>query len=111
MTTLQKSFALDPHGPQRLHLSWETAWNSIDINNITIRMDDQILGTIPTKTELRAGRTFQLPDGSALLVQWADDGRSGVGWRLLRDGQPISGSFSDPFPKIQKAAQAVFIVA
>lgn len=83
----REEYPLIPSGPKRLEISWENPFARYD-KNITISIDDQVVGTVPRREHLEAGREFSLPDGSVLNVRLGDDGEL----QLLRDGQPLPGT-------------------
>lgn len=57
------TLALDKGGPKRVELEWGFAFK-----NLRVRVDGVELGTIATKAELEAGRSFVMSDGSSLMV-------------------------------------------
>jgi hypothetical protein len=100
----KQSYALEPNGPKRLQISWGTFWK-----NITVTLDGSLIGTIPDQKALRQGRQFTLPDGSTLSVQFSQN-LAGAELRVLRNGQPLPGSASDPESRLKVAAGVIFFV-
>lgn len=101
----QKSFALDPGGPERLEVSWQGAFKSL-----TLGLDGQPVASFEDPKELKDPQRIALPDGSTLEVQLAS-----VFFlpelRLVRDGEPVPGSASDPATRHAAAWQMVAAVA
>ena len=60
----RQKFALEPGAPKRLELSWGWQWRTL-----TIHLDGSHIGSFANKTQLLAGQTFSLDDGSSLQVQ------------------------------------------
>lgn len=102
---MKQSFALEPGGPKRLQVSWGLAWKEF-----TVRLDGQVVGTIPTQKELWAGREFALPDGSTLSVRLAQQALTPV-LELRRNGAPLPGSGTDPGQQVRTAAGIVYFLA
>lgn len=103
----QRTYALEKDGPKRLEISWKGLWK-----NLTIRLDGNTVGTIPGQKELSAGQEFHLPDGSTLKVQLVTVKKfSAAELQVLRNGQPLPGSASNPETKIKGAYGVVFFIA
>lgn len=100
----KQQFALEKGGPKRLEISWGAFWK-----NTTVTLDGNVIGTIPERESLRAGQEFTLPDGSTLRVQLVQK-VSSAGLHVLRNGQPLPGSASDPEARLKGSAIAVFVV-
>jgi hypothetical protein len=83
----KQAFAIEPNGEKRLIIAWKGVWNQV-----TIFLDKKWIGTIPDKKALTSGREFSLPDGSSIKVLL--DNKNGL--NVLRNGQPLSGSATDP---------------
>ena len=101
----KQQLALDPGGPKRLVISWKGMWKSL-----TVSLDGRELGVIPDKATLKAGQDFPLPDGSLLHVQLLQKPFQ-VELQVLRNGQPLPGSASDPGGKLKLAYGVIFFVA
>ncbi len=101
----KQRFALETNGPKRLEISWGMFWR-----NITVRLDGQVVGTVPSKKELSQGYDIFLPDTSLLSIKLA---RTFITQELqvLRNGQPLPGSASDPQSRIKAAANVLFFIA
>lgn len=101
----KQRFALEANGPKRLEISWGMFWR-----NITVRLDGQVIGTVPSKKELAQGYDIFLPDTSLLNIKLA---RTFVTQELqvLRNGQPLPGSASDPQSRVKTAANVIFFIA
>jgi hypothetical protein len=101
----RKKYALEPGGPERLELSWGAGWK-----NLTVSIDGKSVGAVADPKELKAGREFSLEDGSTLRFQTAQSFLTPELW-ILRSGQPVPGSTSDPAERLRSAAGMVFFVA
>lgn len=100
-----RSYALQPQGPKRLELSWGGLWK-----NFTVKLDGIPVGTIANAQALRAGQQFGLPDGSLLKVQLVQSFFSSE-LRVLRDGQPLPQSDSDPRRRLKNAYGVLYFIA
>ena len=101
----KQSYALEKDGPKRLEVSWRGLWK-----DCTVRLDDNVIGTVPGQRELKAGQEFPLPDGSVLAVQLVSKFTT-TELRILRDGEPLPGSGSDPVERLKLAYSMIFVVA
>ena len=101
----KQAFALERDGPKRLEVSWKGRWK-----DVAIQLDGETIGTIPGQKELSAGQEFQLPDGSILTVQLIKK-LTAVELQLLRDGQPLPGSATDPETMLKGAYVILFFIA
>ena len=101
----KKSFALEPAGEQRLDVSWTRGWN-----DVTISLDGNSIGVIPNQKALSEGQEFQLTDGSIVKIQLVNkfDFKE---LQVLRNGQPLPGSASDPETRLNEASKIVYFVA
>jgi len=99
-----RKYALERGGPQRLEISWKGNWK-----NLTVRLDGEEIGSIADRKELKAGREFSLPDGSTLKMQLT--GTFNPQLQILRNGEPLPGSASDPVQKLKTAYMTIFFVA
>lgn len=100
-------YALESGGPRRLEISWGAFWR-----DFTIKLDGNPIGTISGQKELKAGREFTLPDDSILRIQLVQSSTSAVpDLEVLRNGEPLPGSASDPAQKLKLAYGMVFFVA
>lgn len=67
MSQYKRSFALEPDGQPRLHITWEGNY-FFHHYPIQVSLDGHLLGEIPDKAALIQGQTFHLPDGQPLTV-------------------------------------------
>ncbi len=98
-------FALEPGGPKRLEITSGAFWT-----NVNIRLDDVLVGQIPSKSELIEGRSFPLSDGSELHVKLAQSFGS-VELQVTRNGKPLPGSTSDPATRVATAGYIIYFIA
>lgn len=96
-----QNYALERGGEKSLEISWKGRFLNVDV-----RFKGNLLGTIPNKKELQKGQIFQLPDETSLLVQMIQSEL-----RVLRDGQPLPGSISDPASRLKLSFQIIFFIA
>jgi hypothetical protein len=101
----KQQLSLEPGGPKRLVITWKGLWR-----NTSVSLDGRELGVIPDKDSLKAGRDFALPDGSGLHVQLHQRPYQ-TELQVLRNGQPLPGSASDPASKLKLSYGAIFFVA
>lgn len=102
MPTLR--YALEPNGPKRLELAWEGAYDQF-----TIKLDEQEIGRVPDRKALAAGHQFPLPDGSTLMVRAAGTALANE-LRVLRNGQPLPGSATDPEIRLRNVYQVLYLI-
>jgi hypothetical protein len=98
-------YALAKGEPRRFVLSWSGFW--LVIKNLTIHLDGDEIGSIPSVDELKSEREFNLDNGT-LKVKF--DGRGLDGWKfkVSKDEQLL---VADPTPKLRNACIAIFIGA
>jgi len=101
----KQMYALEPGGPKQLEISWKGMWK-----DFTVKLDDQVIGGLSGQKELKAGKQFTLPDGSTLSTQLVQK-MSSAELQVLRNGQPLPGSSSDPESRLKNAYGMVFFVA
>ena len=101
----KQKYALEERGEKRLEISWKALWK-----DTTIKLDGNPVGVIPNQKELTAGKTFKLPDGSKLSIQLVRK-FSAAELQLLRNGQPLPGSATDPVFKHKLAYGVVYFIA
>ncbi|MFN2110692.1 MAG: hypothetical protein ACK2UI_13590 [Anaerolineae bacterium] len=99
------TYALEPGGSKRLEISWKGMYK-----DFMVKLDDEVIGELSGQKELKAGRQFALPDGSSLSVQLVQKLYSAE-LQILRNGQPLPGSSSDPENRLKNAYGMVFFVA
>lgn len=100
----RRRYALTRGEPKRVEVS-----SRFFRSDLTIRFDGNIIGTIPTRQELKAGREFSLGDGSVLQVQLVQNFLN-THLRVLRNGQPLPGSPSDPFQILKTTYGVIFFI-
>jgi tetratricopeptide (TPR) repeat protein len=88
-------------GPKRIRLTWGTFWN-----NLKVDMDGQEILNFRNKQELQTGKTFDLADGSKLMVV-LDKNKLYV----ARNSRPLPGSAFDNTRKHSSATGAVVFVS
>lgn len=98
-------YALEPGGPKRLEISWKGLWK-----DFTVKVDEQRVGTLDGLNVIKEGQQFTLPDGSVLNVRLVQK-FPGSELQILRDGQPLPGSASDPETRFKNAYGMVFFIA
>ncbi len=100
----KQSYALEPDGPKRLEITWSGIYRKV-----TVQLDGRTLGTIPDQKALASGQEFRLPDGSRLHVQLVSSLLS-TELRILRNGQPLPGSPSDPHARLRNAYLLIYVI-
>jgi hypothetical protein len=100
-----KRFALSRNGPKEIELRWGLGWK-----NFTVHHHGNVIGTVSKQSELIEGRSFSLPDGSALSVK-LKTGIGHAGLEVLHNGKPIPGSDADPVQKIKTAFGILLFLA
>jgi hypothetical protein len=101
----KQSFALEAGKEKRLEISWHGMWK-----DMTISFDGKIVGVIPNQKALSSGQEFTLVDGSILKIQLVSVFMN-TQLRVLRNGQPLPGSSSDPQTNLRNSYQAVYFIA
>lgn len=99
------SFALEEDGEKRLEVSWKGLYK-----DVTVSLDGNSVGVIPDQKALSAGQEFRLFDGSTLKVQLVNKFMA-TELQVLRNGQPLPGSSSDPQARLKNAYYMVYFVA
>jgi len=94
-----RKYALRKGEPPRLEVSFHKEYD-----NLTIRIDGEVIESELMRMDLISGKTIQLEDGSMLKVQLITNYRHPE-LSLLLDGKPLPGSASDP-EHILSVAQA-----
>ncbi len=100
----KQAFALEAGGPKRLEVTWGGIYR-----NVTVKLDRRTLGTIADQRALAKGKDFRLPDGSKLHVQLVSTFLVSE-LRVLRNGEPLPGSPSDPQARLRNAYLLVYAV-
>jgi hypothetical protein len=97
-------YALDQGGPRRLEVSWKGNWNEV-----TVRLDDNVVGMIADIEQLKEGRDFQLEDGTSLKVQLKH--KSFFPFiSILKDGQPLPSPGPEPAKRLGYAYKITFLI-
>ena len=99
----KQSYALERGGGDALEISWRSYFH-----NMEIRLNGNLIGTIPDRKKLNEGQIFQLPDGSALKVQLVKTWLSSVQLRVLRNDKPLS---SGPTSKLVDSVFLIYFIA
>ncbi len=101
----KQSFALEAGGQKRLEVSWKGLYK-----NIAVALDGNAIGMIPDQKTLQKGQEFRLVDGSTIKVQLVNKFYS-TELQVLRNGQPLPGSASDPETRLKNAYLMVYFIA
>jgi hypothetical protein len=101
----KQSFALETGGEKRLEISWKGLYK-----DVTVSLDGNSVGIIPNQKALSAGQEFRLIDGSTIKVQLVSKLIS-TEMQVLRNGQPLPGSSSDPQARLKTAYGVVYFIA
>jgi hypothetical protein len=96
-----RRYALNRGEPKRLEML-----SPVKGVPLTIRLDGQEVGSIRTRDQLQRGQTFLLSDGSKLRVELAKNQLL-----VLRNGQPVPGSPSDPQVRLRNSYGCLFALA
>ena len=96
-----RRYPLERGKPKRVKISWSPSSSPY----LTIRLDREMVGTILTKRDAEKGQVFSLMDGSELHVQFVNDNV-----QVLKDGQPLPGSPSDPFHRLKITCRLIFFL-
>jgi len=97
-------YALEKGGPKRLEVSWKGNWNEI-----TVRLDGSLIGSIADIEQLKEGKEFQLEDGTSLKVQL--ERKSIFPFiNILKDGQPLPSPGPEPAKRLGFAYKITFLI-
>lgn len=94
-----QQLALERGGLKRLKISWKAMWKEFRVS-----VDGTEVGSFKDKSELQAGREFELPDGSRLQVQLTKV------LELRHDGKPVPGSALDPVARLKVSWFLLFFI-
>lgn len=100
-----REFALEAGGPKRLVIRWQGNWNQVEIV-----VDQQVLGTFENQAALKRGADFSLPTGGTLHVQLLKSFAQAE-LQVLRDGNALPDSDSDPERQVSAASGMFYLVA
>jgi hypothetical protein len=92
-------YALEPHGKKSVEISIGSRWG-----NTSIRLNGDLIGTVDTRKELKAGKEFTLQDGSTLKVKLA---KSNL--QVFRNGELLSGG-KDPARRLRMCCGAIYVL-
>ncbi|MFO0722525.1 MAG: hypothetical protein U1E65_02000 [Myxococcota bacterium] len=101
----KREFALEAGGPKRLCLRWKGLWKEIQLE-----LDGKVVGTIAGQAELKNGKSFTLPDGSAVHVQLVT-GFGSAELQVTKNGDPLPGSGGHPEERLRQAVNVIFFIA
>jgi hypothetical protein len=101
----KQAYAIAAGDKKRLEIAWKMGWK-----DITVSFDGNTIGTIPDQQALSAGQEFPIPDGSTIKIQLVSK-FSSKALQILRNGQPLPGSASDPLTQVKSAYQIAYFVA
>ncbi len=97
------AYAFEPNGTKRLELSWGLFWK-----NFTISLDGQQVATLQP-ADVKQGHEVPLPDGTTLRVQ-LKRGFANAGLEVLRNGQPLPGTSTDPATQVKTAGYVLYFL-
>ena len=95
-----RKYSLRRGDSKRIAISWSSSYTPY----LVVRLDGKIIGTIPSKEALAAGREFRLDDGSLLRVRGAYSEL-----HVSRNNQPLPGSSSDPLQTLKSTYWTIFV--
>ena len=97
-------YALDAKGPARLEVSWASEFIQYE-KDLTIRLDDEVIGTFPSREDLLTGQQLRLPDGTVLAIQLDHNKRL----LLLHESRPLPGT-PDPLRDLKWTYAMFFLL-
>lgn len=80
--------------------------SSAYLNNMEVRMNGNLIGTIPNRRKLNEGQIFKLSDDTALRIQYV---KNEV--RVLWNDEPVPGSPSDPAARLAQSSGSIYFIA
>jgi len=84
-------YPLERDGAPRLEVSWSNGYRTLKV-----RVDDVVVARSDV-ADLRRGRTFEMPDGRPLAIVMQR------GIAIWLDGEPIPGTYADPWIRVKSA--------
>jgi len=101
-----RKFALQKGEEARLVISWRGIWK-----DIRVLLDGEELGTIGGSAEIKAGKEFTLPGRQGTLRVQLVQTFGSAELQVLRNGQPLPGSGSDPEVQFKGAWGILLFIA
>lgn len=100
-----KAFSLD-NGKQ-LEISWDEGWE-----NVSVRINNEVISTISNPRDIKAGKDIQLPDGSTLNLHVFQSKllSSSTSLQVLVNGKQVTGSGSEDDIKFKDATGCIFTI-
>lgn len=99
------SYAFEKGGPKKLEIAYKGLYK-----NLTVTVDGRQVGEFTEQKELTSGKSFTLKDGSLLKVQLVSN-FAGTELRVLRNGQALPDSASNPETRVKTAWGVLFFIA
>ena len=101
-----RKFALQKGEEPRLEIRWRGIWKEI-----RVLLDGAEIGEIGGSAELKAGKEFRLPGGQGTLRVQLVQTFGSAELQVLRNGQPLPGSGSDPEVQLKGAWGILMFIA
>lgn len=101
-----KAFSLD-NGSQ-LEITWKGGWK-----NVSVQLNNEVIGTISNSRDIKAGKDIQMPDGSTLNLHVFQSKllSSSTSLQVLVNGKQVKGSGTEDEIKYKDATGCVFTIA
>lgn len=99
------TYPLEHGGPKLVEVSWKGFYK-----NMIVRYDNEELGTISGRAELKQGRCFTLPTGGQLCLRLVSSFMASE-LHVLHNGKPLPGSGSDPWQQLKVCAGSLYFFA
>jgi hypothetical protein len=105
----RRVYTLERNNPQQVEVSWEAFFE-----NVAVRFNGNVVGTITGRKELLGGREFRLPESAAIKVQLFKDKffllPTDYFLRILCNGVFLDDIW-DPATRLSRAQFSIFIVS
>jgi hypothetical protein len=101
----KRNYATEKGGPKNLEISWKGMWKEI-----SVKVNGSEIGTMKDQKELQEGKEFKLPGGGTLSVKLVKK-LFAPELQILKNGEPLAGSDSDPKQKLKIAYGVIFFIA